>query len=40
MNHGLQSMKQFASIKMYVDRYYDEPENQTDCLWYQGKERC
>ena len=22
MNHGLQSMKQFASTKIYIDQYY------------------
>jgi len=25
MNHGLQSMKQFTSTKMYIDQYYDQP---------------
>ena len=25
MNHGLQSMRQFASTKMNIDQYYDQP---------------
>jgi len=25
MNHVLQSIKQFASTKMYIDQYYDQP---------------
>jgi len=25
MNHGLQSMKQFALTKMYIDQQYDQP---------------
>ena len=25
MNYGLQSMKQFALTKMYIDQYYDQP---------------
>jgi len=25
MNHGLQSMRQFALTKMYIDQYYDQP---------------
>jgi len=40
MNYGIQSMKQFASIKMCIDQYYDQPQSQIDCLWFQGKERC
>jgi len=40
MNHGLQSIKQFASTKVYIDQYYVLPYNQIDCLWFQGKERC
>ena len=26
MNHGLQSMKQLAATKMYIDQYYDQPQ--------------
>ena len=37
MNHGLQSKRQFALTKMYIDQYYDQSKNQTGCLWYQGK---
>ena len=25
VNHGLQSMRQFALTKMYIDQYYDQP---------------
>jgi len=25
MNHGLQSMRQFALTKMFIDQYYDQP---------------
>ena len=25
VNHGLQSMRKFASTKMYVDQCYDQP---------------
>ena len=38
MNHVLQTMKQFVSTK--IDQCYDQPQNQTECLWYQGKEIC
>jgi len=26
MNHGLQSMKQFALTKMHIDQYYEQPQ--------------
>jgi len=39
VNHGLRSMKQFATTKMYiVDQYNVQPQNQIDCLQFQGKD--